>query len=115
MKLVESICGPENTVYLLMDAPELFVEVVNQRLSRRDFHTGNVRVANAVQLFHDAAKAISMAGDEGGMTCHQQWLDALEPVGHDSFNRVLQAFAAWKLIGWDIRIFWVVPGVSLVG
>lgn len=29
MMLVESICGPENTVYLLMDAPELFQEVLD--------------------------------------------------------------------------------------
>ena len=61
------------------DCPQTLVELVDQGFSGWNFEAGNVLVGDAVEIFDEAAEAVSMGGDQRSASFHHQRLHPFLP------------------------------------
>ena len=81
------------------------VELVDQRLARRDFHRDDFLSGEVFQFHHQGAQAVAMGGDEDFAAGFERRGDLVIELRFDTVGRINQAFRERKIRSLHLAFF----------
>jgi len=89
---------------VVADRLHVVIEFIDERLSRRNIETGDVFIADAVEMLDQGAEAVAVSRDQYTLAGGNLRLDRFFPEGNHAGDGVLQTLAGRNLSLGDIRV-----------
>ena len=89
----------------------LLIKIVNERASSRNVQSGDVLLADLVQIHDQGTKRVSVSRDDQTLSLHHTREDLLLPIGKEALSGRLQGLGSGQLILRNVSIATIISRV----